>query len=245
MSAAGSRGASTASLGLADVEMFAGNYGTARTILTDGIAADEISGNNYFLAVKCMALAEALLAQGEKTAALDAVAEGLARTGSNAAIVPAALIYIAAGEADEALELADSLSQKLPPQPRAYAALIEARIALQSGNYVQAIEQLTGAVEMADLWLLRFHLGHAYFEAGYYVEALDEFTTARDRQGEATALFLNDLPTYRIMATLPYWQGRAQAELGMSDAAAENFAKFVANRPGGGPLADDARQRLP
>ena len=245
MSAAGSRGASTASLGLADVEMFAGNYGSARTILTDGIAADEIGGNNYFLAVKYLALAEALLAQGEKSAALDAVAEGLARTGGNAAVVPAALIYIAAGEADKALELADSLSQKLPPQPRAYAALIEALATLETGEYVQAIEQLTGAIEIADLWLLRYHLGRAYFDAGYYVEALDEFTAASDRHGEATAVFLDDLPTYRFMATLPYWQGRAQAELGMTDTAAENFARFIAGRPGGGPLADDARQRLP
>ena len=245
MSETGSRGASTASLGLADVELFAGNYGTAQKILAETIPTDESSGNNYSLAVKYMALAEALLAQGETAAALDAVAKGLARTGSNAAVVPAALIYIAADEIEEALKLADNLSQKLPPQPRAYAALIMARIALDSGNYVQAIEQLTEAVEMADLWLLRFHLGRAYFEAGYYVEALDEFTAARDRHGEATAVFLDDLPTYRFMATLPYWQGRAQAELGMTDAAAENFAKFVAGRPGGGPLADDARQRLP
>ena len=245
MSETGGRGASTASLGLADVELFAGNFAGASEILGAGIAADEASGNNYGLAVKYMALAEALLAQGDNAAALNAVDEGLARTGSNAAVVPAALIYITADRADEALKLADSLSQKLPPQPRAYAALIEALIVLESGNYVQAIEQLTGAVEIADLWLLRFHLGRAYFEAGYFVEALDEFTAARDRHGEATAVFLDDLPTYRFMATLPYWQGRAQAELGMTDAAAENFATFIARRPDGGPLADDARQRLP
>jgi len=159
--------------------------------------------------------------------------------------VPAAFIYIAAGMPDEALAISETLVQKLSPQPRAYAALIGALIALDAGNHVQAIEQLTGALEIADLWLLRFHLGRAYFEADYFVEAVDELTAARQRQGEATALFLDDLPTYHHAATLPYWLGRAQAEIGMGEDAAENFTLFLALRPAGGPLTDDARQRLP
>jgi len=245
MSETGSRGASTAGLGLADVDLFAGNYGAAREILAEAIPTDEAIGNNYGLAVKQLALAEALLALGETAASLVITAQGLDLVSSDATLVPAALIYIAAGQTDEALDIATTLTQKLSPLSRAYAGLIEGLVTLKSGEHLQAIEQLTGAVEIADLWLLRFHLGRAYFEAGYYVEALDEFTAAQDRQGEATALFLNDLPTYRIMATLPYWQGRAQAELGMTDAAAENFTTFLARRTGGGPLADDARQRLP
>ncbi len=60
MSETGGRGASTASLGLANVELFAGDF--------------------------------------------------------------------AAGDTDEALKLADILSKNLPPQPRAYAALIEANL---------------------------------------------------------------------------------------------------------------------
>jgi len=239
------RGASTASLGLADIELLTGNFGAAQKILEDGIPVDEAGGNNYSLAVKQMALGEALLAQGDRAAALEAVEIGVGLAGSNAALVPAAMIYSAAGNPDKALAISETLSQKLPPQPRAYAALIEALVALETGNHVQAIEQLTGALEIADLWLLRFHLGRAYFEAGYFVEAVDELTAARQRQGEATALFLDDLPTYHHAATLPYWLGRAQAELGMTDAAIENFNTFVARRPAGGPLTDDARQRLP
>jgi len=243
MSDTGNRGASTASLGLADIELFTGNPAVASEILIDGIAADEASGNNYSMAVKNMALAEALLAMGDTTAALSAVDKGLAVVGSNAAVVPAALAYIAAGKTEEALKLAETLSQKLPPQPRAYAALIEAVIALDAGNHIQAIEKLTGAVDIADLWLLRFYLGRAYLDAGYFVEALDEFTAAQDRHGEATAVFLDDLPTYRFIATLPYWSGRAQSELGMTETARESFEAFLA-RQRSGPLADDARQRL-
>ena len=72
-----------------------------------------------------------------------------------------------------------------------------------------------------------------------------EFIAAGERQGEASSIFLDDLPTFRYMASLPYWLGRAQEELGMQSAAAVNYAAYLARRPGGGPLADDARQRLP
>lgn len=245
MAETSSRGATTASLGLADIELLAGNFGAAQKILEAGIPVDEANGNNYGRAVKYMALAEALLAQGDSAAALDALEIGVGLTGSNAALVPAALLYVAAGMSDKALAISETLSQKLPPQPRAYAALIEALIALEAGNHVQTIELLSGGLETADLWLLRFHLGRAYFEAGYFVEAVDEFTAAQQRQGEATALFLDDLPTYHHTATLPYWLGRAQAELGMTENAAENFTFFLTLRPAGGPLTDDARQRLP
>ncbi len=245
MAATGPRGASTASLGLADVELFAGNYGTARETLAAGIAADEESGNRYGKAVKQVALAEALLAQDDANAAVTAAATGADSVGAVAVFVPAALTYIGAGRTDDALAIADTLSKRLPAQPRAYALMIRALVDLEAGNAVAAAEQLTQAVSIADLWLVRFHRGRAYFEAAYYVEALDEFLAAGDRRGEATAVFLDDLPTYRFMATLPYWLGRAQAELGMTADAHANFETFVARRPAGGPLADDARRRLP
>ena len=44
---------------------------------------------------------------------------------------------------------------------------------------------------------------------------MDEFTACMDGQGEATAVFLDDLPTYRYMADVPEWLGRAQEGLGL------------------------------
>ena len=245
MADTGARGASAASLGLADLELLMGNFGTARTLLQDGIASDEEVGNIFGRAVKHVALAEALLAQGATDDAVAAAGRGVDLISTDATLVPAALVYLAAGHNDEALAIATMLAKKLSPQSRAYAELIEGLTALESGDQVAAIEHMTAAAENADLWLVRFYLGRAYFEAGYFVEALDEFTVAENRHGEAMALFLDDLPTYRYVATLPYWQGRAQSELGMSDAASQSFNEFVARRPDGGPLADDARQRLP
>ena len=103
---------------------------------------------------------------------------------------------------------------------------------------------LTSAIDRADLWLVRFYRGRAFLEGGFYAEALDEFTECEKRKGEATAVFLDDLPTYRYMATLPYWLGRAQEGLGMTADAQASYSAFVSYRPESDPLADDARQRM-
>ena len=64
------------------------------------------------------------------------------------------------------------------------------------------------------------------------------------RRGEATAIFLNDLPTWRYMAALPYWLGRAQQELGMADAATSSFQGFLSSYDADDRLTQDAKSRL-
>jgi len=100
------------------------------------------------------------------------------------------------------------------------------------------------ANKLADLWLTRFELGRSYLAAEQYAEALDEFTVAFERRGEATAMFLDDTPTYRFLATLPYWTARAQDGLQMQTAANENYRSFLDRWSGEGPLPTDARERL-
>lgn len=240
----GARGASTASLGLADVEFFTGNFDLAREILIAAIPADEAANNRYGLAVKQMALAEVYLELEDVDAAALAATRGLEHVRAPATMVPAALVEIAAGNHDAAMQIAASLAEQLSEQSRAYAEMIMGVVLLESGDHLAAINQLTAAINTADLWLLRFYRGRAYLEGGYFVEALDEFTVARDRHGEATAVFLDDLPTYRYMSTLPYWIARAQKGLGMSHDARQNFSAFMSRRSAGGPMADDARHRM-
>jgi tetratricopeptide (TPR) repeat protein len=200
--------------------------------------------NKYGEAVKHMALADVLLELGEVEAAAELAERGLETVRAPATLVPAALVHISAGDQDAALDIAASLAEQLSPQSRAYAEMITALVFLESGDHLAAINQLTAAIDTADLWLLRIYRGRAYLEGGYYVEALDDFTVAQDRHGEATALFLDDLPTYRYMSTLPYWIARAQTELGMTHDARQNFTLFTARRPVGGAMADDARYRM-
>jgi len=244
MGAIAGRGASTANLGMADIAMYDGDYGTAKALLADGIAADEASGSQYVISTKYMVLADAHLQSGDKQAAAEMVAKGLSVSSGESRKVPAAILYLKLGETEKAQEIADSLSSALPAKSRAHGALIEGLIALNAGDHAQAVGTLTSAIGLADLWLIRYHRGRAFLEAGYFAEALDEFTACANRKGEATAVFLDDLPTFRYAAALPYWLGRAQQGLGMSHDALQNFSAFVAHRPEDDPLAVDARERI-
>jgi tetratricopeptide (TPR) repeat protein len=93
---------------------------------------------------------------------------------------------------------------------------------------------------------VRFNLGRAFLEAGAFAEALQEFETCTKRRGEATAVFLDDVPTIRYLATLPYWTARAQEGLGLAPQARENYRKFLSLRmkDSPDPLVKDARKRL-
>jgi tetratricopeptide (TPR) repeat protein len=221
MSNLGGRAAMTAALGLADVALFAGEYDEARSILEGGLEQARQAGSQHYLATMYMGLASAELAMGRKDSSMEAI--------------------------EAALDAGGGLSRgnNLQPQSRAYGLLIEGLIALEEQQNIEAIDSITAGLALADLWLLRFYRGRAYLAAGHAAEALDEFMACMDRQGEATALFLDDLPTYRNMATLPYWLGRAQEDLGMRHAAQQSYAAFVARRPDDDPTAIDARTRIP
>lgn len=244
MAEVGERGQSVASLGLADIEMYLGNYSGAIDLLKDGISFDAEVGNQRSQATKLVVLADAYAGQGYTEESRTALEQALAINAGLARRVPAALTYLELGDSSEAGLLANSLGEALQAQSRAYGLLIEARVLLITETNIRALDKIVEALELADLWLVRFNLGWAYLRAGYAAEALDEFTKCDERRGEATALFLDDLPTWRYMATLPYWKGRAQDELRMDAAAQESYRSFLAIRQNGGALADDARARL-
>lgn len=244
MAATGARGNSLASAGLADLEMYSGEFLAATQIAEAGIDADLSVDNARAAATKWILLAESLVEQGGNDAAAAALVNGLALNRGIARAVPAAISYLRLGQVDAAAEIAADLSQQLQPQRRAYGLMIGALIDLQGGQTVDAVDKLRAAIEFADLWLVRFHTGRAYLEAGYAAEALAEFETAAARYGEASSIFLDDTPTYRYLALLPYWLGRTQMELGMAEAGRKNLQAFMDLRPMGGMLADDARARL-
>jgi hypothetical protein len=58
----------------------------------------------------------------------------------------------------------------------------------------------------------------AYVAAKHFAEAKDEFDACQKRRGEATALFLDDQPTFRYLASLPSWLAQAQKGLGIASA---------------------------
>jgi tetratricopeptide (TPR) repeat protein len=191
-------------------------------------------------------LAEVHLAAGRNAQAVAAAKESIQLIPEDATRVPAGLVLVKAGRTAEAKTIADDLTKQFQPRSRAYGAIIHADIARTSGRLVDGMDLVVPAQKLADLWLGRFLLGVINVEAGRYAAALGELNQCAARQGEAAAIFFDDVPSFRHLAPLRYWLARAQEGLGNVSAAAENYRAFIALRPEDSrdPLAADARKRL-
>jgi eukaryotic-like serine/threonine-protein kinase len=213
-------------------------------MLPAAVAHDRAQENTFGAAGKLLALAEAHAAAGHTAAASKAVADARALGDDDNVLVTAARLAIAAGRQEDARPVAGLLAKKLSANSRAYAKLIDAETALSRQQYTEAIDALHAARTLADLWLVRYTLGLAYLQRGNFAEALSEFELCRKRRGEATAIFLDDLPTFRYYAPVPYWLARSQEAIGMNARARyEEFLTIRANAIND-PLVVDARQRL-
>jgi len=242
---AGPRGVSLAAIGLADLAMYQGRFDAAVPILEQGLADDEAAKNIAGAAAKTMALAEALYARADSGRAAAALQRARQSSKDPSVLVPAARLLLASGRAADAERIAEQLASALASQPRAYAHVIQAMVALDRDRPAQALDALKQAQKLADLWMVRFLMGVAYVEAGAYAEALSELGLCEKRRGEATAVFLDDIPTYRYMVPLSYWLGRAHEGLGARDAADRHLRAYLALRsPATDPLAKDAAARV-
>ncbi len=246
MAAVGGQAASLAAMGLADLLMYQGRFREAENALRDGIRQDQQIQNPAAAAAKALALAEALEAQGRTKEAVAAVGQALEASRDEPIMVSAARTLVRLGSVPAARELTAQLDKRLQPQPRAYVKIIEGEMAGRAGKPADAVEAFSAAVKLADLWLARFALGVAYVQADQYAEGLRELEACQKRRGEATAVFLDDIPTFRYLAVLPYWLARAQEGVGQKPAAAENYKKFLSLRPATprDPLVVDAGRRL-
>lgn len=236
--------ASSAALGLGDLEAYLGNFGAARSSLQSGIELDLAADSPGVAATKNVALAEVELNSGDVDNARAAADRALELSSQDSVRVSAARVFVAIGDTEKARSISTDLGLRLQPQSRAYGLMIDAMLAREQGEHVAAVDQLRRAIELADLWMIRFELGRTYLAAGFNAEAVSEFAACEDRRGEATAMYFDDRPSYRYMAELPYWTALAQEGVGMQTSSNQNFENFLSLRPEGGPLADDARQRL-
>lgn len=244
MASTGSPGASLASVGIADIALYKGDYEAAVATLTEAISADREAGNVRATATKLIMLARAHAALGNIGAMRSAIDESLAVRGGLARQVPAALLFIESGDVDSARLIADELTSAVQNQRRAYGQMLSGIIESRAGNHAAALEHFREALGDADLWLIRYHYAAANLAAGMTIEALDEYEIATSRIGEASAAFLDDSPTWHYTAELPYWLGRAQDATGMTAAAKSSYGQFIARRPADDPLVEDARARM-
>jgi hypothetical protein len=133
----------------------------------------------------------------------------------------------------------------LQPDPRAYGKLIEGEAALKHEKAQEALNLFLDSRKIADTWIGRFDAARAYIDAGGFAQAYSELETCLKRRGEATALFLDESPTYHLFPPVYYYLGRAQEGL-QSPAAPQSYKTFLSFKQGTDkdPLVVDARRRV-
>jgi tetratricopeptide (TPR) repeat protein len=222
-----SLGPDWASIGLADLALYQGRLADAVGVLVSGIMRSRADHNATLAAKELLMLAAAPLMTGQKPGALKAADEALAEYQQDEVAVEAARIFVQAGNDVKARALAAQLNTKLNRDFQAYAKVIEGEILREHGDAPGAIQAFRQAQTLADTWLGRFDLGRAYLAAGAAVLAHSEFSVCQSRRGEATALFLDEIPTYHYFPGTLYYLARVQEQL-KSPTAAEAYRAFLA-----------------
>jgi tetratricopeptide (TPR) repeat protein len=158
-------------------------------------------------------LAETYAVAGRSREALAEVRAALELSDDDDIAVPAATILIEADREAEASVIADKMEHQLPRRSRAFGKLLKATSALRRNQIAEGLGLLNEAKALADLWMIRLALGRAYVSAGRHVDALAELEACVKRAGEAAAIYLNDVPSYRVTVPLKYWLARAHEGL--------------------------------
>ncbi len=238
--------ASIASMGLADKAIYEGRLTDAASILETGIRSDQTNSDDSAAERKSSVLAMVHLRLGRSREALSRADFTAAATSQPSVLFELARVYLEAGREDRARDLASGLAKRLQAEPQAYAKIIEGEASLRKGNAFEALRRFQEAQKLADTWQGRLALARAYLDAEGYTEAYAELEQCMKRRGEATAVFLDDIPTLHYYPPLLYYLGRAQQGLG-SSAAADSYRSFLdikKKQSDPDPLVEDARRRL-
>lgn len=238
-------GASIAATGLADLALYEGRLVDAAGILEKAIAVDLAAKDAESAADRTATLALTQITMGKTQEALSSAARAAAGSKEPGVLYRAAQVYLAAGQESKALQLVAPLTQRLETEPQIYAKLIAAEAQLKKGNPRDALNSLQEAQKLTDTWLGHFDLGRAYLDLGAFTEASSEFDLCLKRRGEATSVFLDDVPSYHWLPPVYYYQGRAREGLN-SPGAADSYKTFLAikEKGAGDPLVADAHRRL-
>jgi tetratricopeptide (TPR) repeat protein len=240
----GPDGVSAAAAGLADVALYQGRIADAIKTLEDGINKDTAEKNPDAAATKLATLSQAQLLAGKSSEAAHTADRALAASHEIPIQFWAARAYIGGGQEPKALAIVRELSERLEADPQAYGKLLDGEIQLKRNKTQEALKLFLESRKLSDTWMGHFDAGRAYVELGAFAEADSELETCQKRRGEATALFLDESPTYYVFPSVYYYLGRAQEGL-KSSAATDSYKAFIEIKGGGqDPLLADARRRL-
>ncbi len=239
LAAISATGQSMATVGLADIALYEGRTADGTKLLQDGVTRDRGEKRTDAASRKLATLA---------AATRDAsAAESVLSTSSHDehAVYSAAHALIESGHDQQALAVGSRLEAELEPERQHYGKLIEGETLLKQGRARDALTKFEDARKLADSWLAHFDRGQAYLALNAFTEAEADFEACAKRRGEATAVFLDDVPTFHSFPPVLYYLGRAQEGLG-SKSAADSYRQFLAikTKGDGDPLVADARRRI-
>jgi tetratricopeptide (TPR) repeat protein len=240
-------GSAMALTGQADLAMYQGRFAEAISMIEKGTPADTANPANDSALAKILIEAEAQLALNRPEQAVRLARRALDLNEKDAVAVIAARVFMQAHQEKEAQRLAATLQQRLSPEPRAWAKVIEGEILLTHGKTADAIQALNDSQKHVDTWMSHFDLARAYVQAGAHVDAHSELDLCLKRRGEASSVFIEDyLPTVRYLAPVYYYAGRAQDGLGNPQNAESYYRSFlqIKGQSEADPLVTEARTRL-
>jgi tetratricopeptide (TPR) repeat protein len=244
LAAVSPHGDSMAKLGLADIMLYEGRANEAVAILEPAVTADIASKDSNAAATKAIALAHAHVMAGQNSAAISAAEHAIALDKEPWVLHAAGRVFVETWQFDKAAKLALQMSSSIDPDPQLYGKLLDGEIALSRKDARKALSLLNEAQKMSDSWLGHFLLARAYLEAGAFPEADGEIEACIKRKGEASALYLDEAPTFRVFPPAYYYLGCIQEGL-KSPAAAQSYRTFLSmQEKGTGALAADARRRI-
>ncbi|MEI6666709.1 MAG: protein kinase [Acidobacteriota bacterium] len=235
-------GRAAAATGLADLLMYQGKLTEAAGVLEPAMAAEKDASRQARLVVT---LAEVRLLQARASDAVVLAKKAMAENQSGEITFLAGRVLAEGGQTGQALEIVTKLLQRFDAESLMWARVLEGDVALQKNDPRKAIERFNTARQFADSWLVRDGLGRAYLQAGAAAEADSEFDLCVKRRGEATAVLLDDVPSYRYYAPIEYYQGRVHEALGGAGAK-DSYKAFLAIKEKGDEqgLVADARRRV-
>lgn len=238
-------GASIAASGLADLAQYQGRLADAAAILQRAIPDDLAAKDTDSAADRSATLALLQAALGKTQDALASASKAAAASQEPSVLFRVAQVYVAAGQEQKALQIAGSLSERVENEPKLYAKLVSGEAQLKKGDPRDALTSFEDAQKISDSWLGHLDLGRAYLDLAKFTEASSEFDICLQRRGEATSVFLDDIPSYHVLPAVYYYQGRAREGLN-SPGAVESYKQFLAikEKGAGDPLVADAQRRI-
>jgi tetratricopeptide (TPR) repeat protein len=244
MATISARGAEMATMGQADLLLYQGRTKEAIALL-EKANNQSAKMDDSTRASHSLLLAEAKLAAGSSTEAASDAKAALALDNGTIVQFSAGRIYVEAGQLPPIPTLISQLSSRVDSDSQAYGKLLEGEMSLKRGDAKRAIGLFSEAQRLSDTWIGRLDLGRAYVIDGNFLEADSELEKCLKRRGEASAIYLDDVPTFRALPPVTYYLGRAQEGL-KSPAAADSYKAFLAMKEKGDEtgLVKDAQRRI-